>query len=383
MNIKNNLEKIYKIHNHTAHPEWRSKSVVSRGKGQKHGYILILTLMMIATATVIGTYIFIRGSSYVPYMRTMIEQEKAQALALGGVQVAVSQLSYTQNKQASSAQQPANQQNKQQDQKKELLMTILPIINRWQIFPLKEKVDGVSGDINVCLMCEDGKINLNDIYDFQKHVFKGANQQKGDWQKIMKDIMSRVGQLVGGADLFSALEKFLKKQQYQLNDVTQLLNIKEFAVFKDKVFYQPSPEQAQGKIALYLTDLFTVHSSGAKLEPWLLSDSLLGVLKLKQAAPGQIASRKKSVKKWLTNFKPTVQWNKDWNKVLKPIYGKDLPKTIESVLSSTFEPQWFSVLSYGKVGRVTARCMAIMQLVKRASNGKTGYDVSIRKLYWL
>ena len=50
---------------------------------------------------------------------------------------------------------------------------ILPTLNRWQEFDLKEKVDGVDGQIKVCLMCEEGKINLNRIIDFEKGTFDG------------------------------------------------------------------------------------------------------------------------------------------------------------------------------------------------------------------
>ncbi len=337
-----------------------------------NGYIFILTLMMIATATVIGTYIFIRGSFYVPYMHTMIQREKAKELALGGLQIAVSQLGYIKSEQTQK-----NQKEDQTAQAKKFLQTILPIINRWQNFPLKKNVDGIDGEIKICIVCEDGKINLNDIYDFAQHKFKGEKQSKGDWSKIMQQVFKSIN-----GNLFPALEAFLKKQKYKLNDVTQLLTIKEFKVFQNKIFYDP-PEKSSQKSAIYLTDLFTVHSSGASIEPWLFSNAMLNVLKFKEAQFGDVTNRKKQVERWLKNFKLSSNWNTDWDSTLKIMYGKELPKTIASVLNTTFDPKYFSVISYATVGKVTIRCIAIMERIKRASNGKTRYDVSLRKLYWL
>lgn len=44
-------------------------------------------------ATVLVSYVFTSGSIHVPFIKTMIDREKAKQLALGGIQIAISQLS--------------------------------------------------------------------------------------------------------------------------------------------------------------------------------------------------------------------------------------------------------------------------------------------------
>lgn len=72
--------------------------------------------------------------------------------------------------------------------------------------------------------------------------------------------------------------------------------------------------------------------------------------------------------------------------MLQPMYGKELrtlPKNIDSMLSTTFDPHFFSVRVHGKVGEVTQRLYAILERVKRSQGKEIVYDVFVRKLYWL
>ena len=58
----------------------------------KQGFVIPLTLMLIAIAMVIITGIYQKGSLFVPFTATMMKRERAKLLALSGVQVAMSQL---------------------------------------------------------------------------------------------------------------------------------------------------------------------------------------------------------------------------------------------------------------------------------------------------
>ena len=153
---------------------------------------------MIAGMTAIGTYIFLRSSVFLPFMHTMYDREKAKVLAMGGLQIAIQQLSQfdeaeseqTTNSQAAGQQpasaQTANQQAAGQQTKPkqeaggplQLFTRIMPIINRWQTFPLQKKIDGIDGSIQMCLVCEEGKINLNRIYNFDKSKFRRQRTTK-------------------------------------------------------------------------------------------------------------------------------------------------------------------------------------------------------------
>jgi hypothetical protein len=340
-------------------------------KQQKNGYILIVTLLMIAGMTAIGTYIYLRSTVFVPFMRTMYNREKAKEIAFGGLQLAIQQLSQFDE---SGSDQKTKQETGGAQQ---LFARIAPIINRWQTFALKKNSDGIDGNIQICLVCEEGKININRIYNFEKSEFFRQGQLKGDWQKIMSLICKRIEDILGGKELFSSLESFLKNRKYPLYDVTELLTIKEFSVFRDHIFYQPTDTN---KPAIYLTDLFTIFSDKNIVEPRLFSHSMLSILKLAQnGSAEQIATLQ-------NNFKQSVQWPLDWETQLKPLYQKEFPTIInelETILSPYFNPQQFSILSYGTVGNVTERLLGIVKRNKRARNGKTGYDITIRKLYWL
>ena len=60
-----------------------------------------------------------------------------------------------------------------------------------------------------------------------------------------------------------------------------------------------------------------------------------------------------------------------------------LPKNIDSVLSDTFDPHFFSVRVHAKVGEVTQRAYAILERNKRSQGNNIEYDVTLKKLYWL
>ena len=255
------------------------------------------------------------------------------------------------------------------------------------MFPLQKKIDGIDGTIQVCLVCEEGKININSIYNFDKGEFRGKGQPKGDWQKIMDFVCKQIEEMLGGKELLPALEGFLKKRNYPLYDITELLTIKEFAIFRNHIFYQPTDKKTgDSKASIYLTDIFTTFSDKATIEPRLFSDSMLALLKLPQTASTDAAKRAEQVSNMEKSFKQTAQWPQDWTTQLQPFYEKELPSGInglDSVLSAQFTPTQFSVFTYGTVGTVTQRLLAIVKRNKRARNGKTGYDISISKLYWL
>jgi hypothetical protein len=118
----------------------------------------------------------------------------------------------------------------------------------------------------------------------------------------------------------------------------------------------------------------------------LLSDSMCGLLNLKQATAGDIEKRKNAIKKWVEPFKPEAKWDQDWDKMLAPLYGKKfdaLPKFIKLLLVTKFGPTVFSVLSYGKVGEVTQRFLAIIEKGEPSDKKDGRATVTIKKLYWL
>ena len=349
----------------------------------RDGYIMIFTLLVVAAAMVVVTYVGHRGSFYMPFSYMITAREKAKELALGGVHVGIAQISKTVQKEENKEnKQDGKEQQESDTQDKDFLKRILPALNRWQLFDLVEEIDGVDAQLRVCIMCEDGKINLNRIIDFEKGVFLG--DEKSGWKSIMQELCKTIEQTTKTEGLFAAFEKIVKEAKHEFNDATELMSHKEFQHFKDTLFYHPPTSNKE--TPLYLTDIFTVWSRADKLEPWLFSDSINGLFGLPRVEVDDVKKRKDQIDAWVKNFKIRANWQQDWQTLLMPIYGKELrtlPKNIDSVLKPTFAPQYFSILVDAKVDEVTQRVYAIVKRTKRSQGNTVEYDNEIIKLYWL
>ena len=385
----------------------------------KPGYTLVLALMIIALIVVIVSSLADRGSVHTHYLKTMIDRQKAKALAWSGVQIAMSQLAHLSDEPKSKEQDlvlDKNGKQKKSDagkEKKQELLFLLPVLNKWQTFDLKKQNDGVTGQIKICLSSEEGKLNLNSLFDFKTKKFIGessdketgkakqsGNQQKnvasknskGDAKKLLQEVFKKIKKAVGGKDLFGPFEKFLKARQTRLHDLTELLAIKEFELFKDKIFYEPGApvhkdETGKLKQNIYLQDIFTLWSLQKELDPWMLSHSqkiLFGLKKKDQLD-------EKNLQNILKNFSGEIQFPKGWDDMLAQVYGTkfdSLPKQMRDALGTKFEPTVLSVLSCGTVGGVTQKLLVILERKKSSRKDSSGknvasFEFSAKKFYWL
>jgi len=359
---------------------------------KNQGYILVFTLLIIALSVFVGTYIASRASIFFPLSNTLVEREKAYQLAMSGVSFAMSQLSVAPKpkSEAEKKDQAAAKPNAQGTESVTLLQTLLPALNRFQTIRLTQKNDGVEGIISWAITSEEGKININGIFDFKKKKFVGQDAPTGDYSKLMQELFGSMGS--NGPEMYQAFATFLKQQKGPINDVTQLFELKEFAQFKNKLFYQPPTNQPESDKKttrpLYLTDIFTTFSAHPTgIYPWVFSDSVAGLLGLKRAQFGDIKQRKKDVSNWLKKFKFNSQWKTDWNPIMAPLYDREfstLPKGIETLLQNGFGLKFFSVLSYGTVGRITQKILALLERIRVAENdGTVRYEIRIKKVYLL
>ncbi|MEX0940269.1 MAG: hypothetical protein WDZ41_02835 [Candidatus Babeliales bacterium] len=342
---------------------------------KSEGYILVLTLMILSIITIIATQLFNRGTVHIHFDQTMIEREKAKTLALGGIQLAFSQLSLSKT---------GTGEGKQDN--KEIFKRVIPVLNRVQEFSLNKKVDGIDGSVSIVIMCEQGKIDINQFFDFEQKKFINEGKQAGDAKKLFQEIFNSMRKFDSDKDLFSSFEKFLKQRNYKLTDVTELLTIPEFQrSFSQILFYEPPIKGIKAKRPIYLTDIFTVYSNKKTLQPWFLSDSICALFNLKRAESGDIEKRLKYATDIAKEFKGfTAPAAQIWEKQLQPFYGKDfkgLPKFAQELLQNPFEPTMFSVLSFGKIGAITQKIFAIIE--RRAKKTDAQEEFIIQKLYWL
>jgi hypothetical protein len=356
----------------------------------RHGFILITTLLVISLAVVMISVLINRSTVFFPLTQTVIEREKAQELAYGGLQLALSQLAYAdvvQEKKEPSPDQkdskdskPDTQQQAAVAQTQQFLKTLVPVLNSWQTIKLNAEHDGIDGEIKICLMSEDGKININELYDFKKHTFVGSSKEQEELKKALASIFSAMKKASGSQDLLEALEAFLKKRDDKIRDVTELLTIKPFATFKNNIFYSPdAPQSSKGEKTVYLTDIFTLWTHKKTIDPWLFSYSIRTLLEL--PAPDKAAASEA-----IKGFKGSYSWPASWNTIFSKVYKKDfnsLPKGITPLLNTTFGPETFSVLSYGTVGQITHRIFAILERDTTDRESKDPATVQIKKLYWI
>ncbi len=207
------------------------------------GYILILTLMILSILIVVVTNIFFTGTAHNVFSKTIIDREKAKMLALSGVQIAISKLTLPQEKKSQENIQKEEVQKKIVEDKNaknnvRFLTRILPVLNSWIILDLKAENDGIDGQIKFCICCENGKININKIYDYSKKRFINEGNFK-DFVKILDEINKRIKAITKQEDILKPLEQFLAKRKFILNEVTELLLIPQFSYFKNFVFYEP------------------------------------------------------------------------------------------------------------------------------------------------
>jgi hypothetical protein len=344
------------------------------------GYIFITTLIMLAMFSFMAIRMTDKVEAFVLYARTFIDRQKARQLALSGVQLGMSQLVHGMHQEGEQA-----EKETEQNQALRLLKNTVPYNGRLQTFALQRARDGVTGRIDICITCENAKIDLNALYDFSKGAFIGEGAQQGDSKKIMQELFSRLEEQYQAKNLFAAFEKYMKERKVILDDVTQLLTDPQLRILQEHIIYEPDKKDEkqftqERKKRVYLTDLFTVWSGTRTIDPWLLTESIRALLGLQpiEDKPMDKALLPKTIKS-------SFDWQQDWNTLLAALYGKqyqDIPEFIRPLFATKFEPHTFSVLSYGKIGRVTQKVLAIVEL-RLSKQKEVGFDASIKKLYWL
>jgi len=402
------------------------------------GYILVFSLMFIALVMMLSTIISNRARLHVGYSKTMLDKERAKILALSGLEIAKVQLAIVQKSEDTlreDAKAPPQGDRGgaglselwTEKEAKEFIKNVYPYLNNWQEFNLTEKNFGVNGEIKISIGVEGGKIDLNQIFDFKNKKFvgqkkgskkttqnkkekdnksKGAKETKesessGDFKKVFDELFKSMGKFVKVKELQKKIEGYLtKKQQFEkilknrqnkLYDLTEFCAIKEFDVFQDKVFYEPSVgSMERGKVVnkqkptIFWTDIFTIWSGVKKINPWFISPSMQRILKFKKSP--SVEAIKKRAEKIAKKFKKNLSFPSDWKEIFEPLFGvkyDNLPKWIKPLMSKKFEPKVFSVLSSGKVGKVSQKIFAIIERKKVKKKEKIVVEFDIKKLYWL
>lgn len=345
-----------------------------------HGYILVLTLIILSIMVIMVTQLFNKGRTHLYFSKVMIEREQAKQIALGGLQLAMNQLAVNPEKNdEQKTEEKSDEKKEKQDPNILFLKKNLATLNLWQEYRLSEDIEGIDGTVKFCIMSENGKLDINKIFDFTTKKFLHEGAAQGDMKKAVSALFASAKKFLNNKDLFEAFEKFLKQRQYKVHDVTELLAIEDFQkVFKDKVFYEPPTAEKKEQRPVYLTDIFTISSDQPEMNAWLLSDSIRALFALKRSEISEQGQR--SIEQLLSTIKSVSGDLKTvWETSLEKLYSKELKAVsndLTILLSAKFRATLFSVLSYGTVGKITQKVFALIEVQEP---GK----FLVKKLYWL
>jgi len=335
------------------------------------------------------------------FTANMLAREQAELLAYSGIELARAQLMLADDAEEGASTESADEQKKPDEAKKAkaMLKRVLPHLNRWQTCKLNNKTDQVDGTITFCISSENGKLNINEVFNFEQMAFK----------KPFDDIIKKleIKPTLKQGEVHDRLVEFFKKHKKRLYDVSELLLVPGLQSLD--IFYSPPPAPAKGKpsvanVNVTLLDVFTVWTPDDKINPLWFSDSWCGILGLRRPHADDAEKQKEVFKKVIEQCKPDAQtdWDNQWS-ILEPMYGQK-PKIISAIKENfpkEFGSTVYSVLSCGKVEEVECKLLAILQLqtvpekktekpkdkaqneVKSEPGVQPKKELKILRIYWL
>lgn len=341
----------------------------------KRGYILFLMFTILSVCSVLISLYFSQIMVYKKLMNVLITKEKTNRLALSSVSL-VQALMTPQDESSQEKQTTipaANAQEAKLSPEQKTLINLFDCWNKEDSYQLTSKDDGLDAKINLSAQSEQGKLNLNSLYDFEKKKFlsEGTAQDK---QKLCTWIFDKIAAISKKPSLFPAFKKYLEKRDFDLNDVTELLSIKEFAdVFSNDLFITFTTESNKKTISkIFLTDIFTVSTEQDTINPWLFSPSWCALLDLK---PKEKLSDEEK-KKIFSQVLKKSNWDTDWNKSLKDFYQKeykDIPQEIKTILTTEFEANIFSLLLKANIKETNSTIFTIVKI--KATDNLIRFDI--------
>lgn len=323
----------------------------------KHGYILFLTFTILSTCSVLISLYFSRVVVYRQLMHVLITKEKTNRLALSGTSLVQALMTPEEKNEATIPAQDAKKTELSPDQ--QLMTQLFNYFNKEESYQLTSKDDGLDAKIALSVQSEQGKLNLNSFFDFEKKKFLYEGTSK-DRKKLAMWLFEKIAALTKKPSLFIPFEQYLTTKEFDFNDVTELLNIKEFSETFHSTLFITFEEQKSEEKKIFLTDIFTVSTEQETINPWLFSSSWCAILDLKQKQ--KLSDEEK--KKIFSQVTKTSSWESDWNKNFKEFYQKeykDLAQEIKTILTTEFEANIFSLLLKANIGETNSTIFTIVK----------------------
>jgi len=342
----------------------------NKDKHHKNGYILFLLFSILSLCSVLVSLYFSRVIIYRQLMQLTANKQQCQQLAISCADLGQSLLTTIKEEKKENTQTKFDQESEEQsltpDQK--ILIKIFPYLNKEKSFNLTKDKDIIDATISLSIICEQGKLNLNSLWDFEKKKF--INEGKpNDAKKLCSWLFGRIAQITGKQNLFSAFENILKNRTCEFNDPIELLADSSFAEQFNNSAFVTFEKNSTHKI--FLTDIFTVYTEEETISPWLFSPSWQQLLDIKTKEN----LNQEEIIKIIKLFKPTSNWQTDWDACLKDFYQKeykDLPEEIKSILTTRFVANIFSLLTTVKIAETNSSIFTIVKA--NTKQYLTGFD---------
>lgn len=346
---------------------------------KKPGFILFLLFSILSMCSILLSLYFSQTVVYRQLMTTMITKQRTDRLAIGSVALAKSLLTVDAQKKETKKVTPKtpwapktaddakdNAGDKSKDYET-LLKQIFPYFNKQETIQLTEKDDGIDAKISITIQSEQGKLNLNSLYDIEKKKFVDDGKPN-DRKKLCIWLFEKIAQTTKTQTLFPAFEKHMSSRKSDFNDVTELLTITEFeTVFHDRVFFNFDAPPGEN---VFLTDIFTVSTEQETINPWLFSYSWCKVLGLKPKPTLTDEEKNKIFKISGDAHDWATDWKSNWEN-LATLYQKeykDLAQEIKTILTPLFEVNIFSLQLKANIKETSSTIFTIVRSKKAKNN---------------
>jgi hypothetical protein len=387
------------------------------------GYVLVLVLIIVAVSLTLVTGVYQRFFVYQDFTRVTRNQTKAQMAAYGGLEIALSQLTYIVDKTEKKEKAEKAEQKKSETSDKdpfdggtedgtkkekttpttEWVKKVFPMINRWQTISLTEQDSGVDATLSLYIASEDGKIQLNqfiknpdkfmkkddkqesqgddkkkseDSTKDESSSEKGSGKNETEKEKIAKLLNERLTQIFDSS-LHAKVNHVFNQLKRILIDPSELLHVSIPPVLSDNMFIEHNADPFK---KYYFMDLFTTSKKSYKLNPWMLSASTIKALGLKQPSAG-------AYKKLLKSFKERINPDQDIPKLFKPLYDIQDEKRMNLLIKISdqfFSADAFSVYVYADVLDVKIGVYALLERdIELPKDKSESFVYKIRRLYSL
>jgi hypothetical protein len=353
----------------------------------RRGFILILTMGMVAIMSIIVVRMITDLMSFQQLESVLLAREQAKQFAWSGIQIAMAQLL----EKASPLKEKLPEAEVKFKKQLFELRKIMTITNRWKTTSFNEASDGVAGSCTVYIACEQGKINPFVLAGMVKDEVlptenaqpqpgqPPAGQDESNKKKTITQVIRSAlkGYLSGkgrNIDVVQRITDLLEKRNNESwDDVSELLEDEQLKELGNILFLTPDRDWA-------LTDFFSLHHNSRVLQSWALSKS---VAILADLTPTGTPSDE-DMKKIGDTVQQKRQAKETWDLVLKAIYNKQLPSEWYNLLNTRFEADIFSVISYGTYRDIVVKLYAIIQRRRvREQNGVEHDEYIIKKIYWI